>query len=98
MNDKLKLTVTMDVTISQALALEAMFEYWTTLGSIGSSRNVTFFCDGDGNFQPKCEVSTNKPIPSLTNAIRQQAIVTDVDGNRTYDFDAIAWEVNGGKE
>ena len=31
MNDRIKMTVNMDVTIPQALALQAMFEYWNKL-------------------------------------------------------------------
>lgn len=86
----MKLTVEMQVTIPQALALTAMFKYWNTLSSWGASREVGFFVDGDGNFHPKCEVTTDKPIPELTEEMRKAAVVKEWDDNRVYDYDPIA--------
>ncbi len=91
MSEKIKMRVEMEVTISQALALQAMFEYWNHLSSLGSSRYVAFYVDGDGNFRPACKVLFSEDIPSLTSDMAEQAVVGDNDGNRTYDFDAIAW-------
>lgn len=93
MSDKVQLTVKMEVTVAQALALEAMFEYWNNLGSMGSSRNVAFFVDGDGNFQPNCKVSFEGEVPKLTDELREKAISEEVDGDRIYDFDVIAWSL-----
>ena len=92
----MKMKVEMEVTIPQALALQAMFEYWNWLGGIGSSRNVAFYCDGDGNFQPHCKVSCDTEIPELTDELRKLAVVEDVDGDRVYDFDPVAWRINHG--
>jgi hypothetical protein len=98
MADKLTLTVQMDVTPPQALALQAMFEYWTRLGGIGSSRYVAFYCDGDGNFQPKCRVAFSSPIPLLTDELRKKAVVKECDGDRWYDFDPVAWALRAARE
>lgn len=94
MSDRIELNVKMQVTVPQALALQAMFEHWNRLGSIGSSRMIGFYVDGDGNFQPKCEVTTSVPIPQLTDDLRQAAMVSN-DGNGTvdFDFDGIAWKL-----
>ena len=93
MADRLKLTVQMDVTEAQAVALRAMFEYWTYCGRIGRSREVAFYVDGDGNFQPRCVVTTDKPVPELTDELRELAIARDTNGSRTYDFDQVAWKL-----
>ena len=42
-----------DLTIAQAAALRIAFEQMKYLGSIGSSRYVCYFSDGDGNYRPK---------------------------------------------
>lgn len=52
---------------------------------------VSFYVDGDGNFHPKCKVTTDQEIPELTNEMKQRAIVADDHGDRSYDFDSIAW-------
>lgn len=94
MKEKIKLTIEMDVTIPQALALQAMFEYWKYLGNIGSSRFVSFYVDGDGNFRPNCKINTSEPIPELTEELAKSAIVVEFDDERAYDFDPIAWKLN----
>jgi hypothetical protein len=92
--NEIKLTVEMNVTVAQALALKAMFEYWNICGSAGCSRRVAFYVDGDGNFQPKCKISTNTELPELTSEMKKMAVVSDDNGNRVYDFDPIAWMIN----
>jgi hypothetical protein len=81
----------MKTTIAQALALKAMFKYWNSLSSMGSSRKVGFYVDGDGNFHPECIVTTDVELPELTDDMAKAAIVEDRGGNRIYDFDSIAW-------
>ncbi len=90
------MTVEMEVTESQALALKSMFEYWTWCGGVGSSRKVGFYVDGDGNFQPNCNISFDKEIPELTPEMKKAAIISDRDGNRVYDYDPIAWMLGDG--
>lgn len=88
---KIKMTVEMDVTIPQALALQSMFSYWNQLASQGGSRKVGFYVDGDGNFNPKVKYTFSEKIPELTEKLQKVAIVDDFDGDRMYDFDTIAW-------
>ena len=93
-NDKLTMTVSMRVTEAQALALQAMFEDWNYLSGIGSSRMVSFYADGDGNFHPKCSVTTSVPVRVLDDELRKLAVVQDENGARQYDFDPIAWRIS----
>ena len=84
----------MEVTVPQALALQAMFEHWTRLGGIGASRMIGFYCDGDGNFQPKCKTSFNRKVPLLTEEIIKAAKVNprDKEGfDCDFDFDGVGW-------
>lgn len=92
--EKVKMTVNMDVTIPQALALQAMFENWNILSSIGSSKEISFFCDGDGNFHPNCQITYDKKIPKLTEELFNDTIVKDNNGNRVFDYDAITWKLH----
>ena len=54
----------------------SMLKYMEQLGNIGSSRKVTFYADGDGDFRPKfkseVEYETVEPV-------------SDLDGRRLYD-------------
>lgn len=95
-HNRLTMTVAMQVTPAQALALQAMFNHWNRLASMGSSRMIGFFVDGDGNFKPKCEVAFSRPLPPLTDVLAKAAVASD-DGNHTlnFDFDAIAWLLHG---
>ena len=97
-NDRTKMTIVMEVTESQGLALQAMFEYWNQLASAGGSRKVAFYVDGDGNFKPNCDVKFENMTPKLTDEMRDIAIVEDNDGDRTYDFDPIAWKLHDLRE
>lgn len=90
MASKISMTVTIDnITEAQALALQSMFNYWQQLGSLGSSRTVSFFADGDGDFRPKIVTSFSQPVHELTDEIKAASIVKDENGNRTYDFDLV---------
>lgn len=99
MNEKVKMYITMEVSIPQALALQAMFEYWNELSSTGSSRNVSFFVDGDGDFHPKCTISFSGKaiIPMLTPEIKKAVIKGDLNGNRLYDYDGVEWKITTSK-
>lgn len=92
--EKLKLTVTMEVTVSQAYALMAMFGYWNFCGQAGMSRDVAFRVDGDGDFHPDCEVKTEPPLPVMPKEQFNKAIIWDDNGNRQYDYDPIAWTLH----
>lgn len=96
--ERIKMTVEMEVTEPQALALQAMFNFWNRCGSAGASRNVGFFVDGDGNFKPKCKVSFDQPIAPLTEELAAAACGGADTKNLgqvqyTFDFDPIAWKL-----
>lgn len=93
MSDTIKLSVTMDVTIPQALALTEMFKYWTELGNSGSSREVVFFVDGDRNFRPNCQIVTSDPLPIISDKVRAscRGEIKATDGSRVEIFESIAW-------
>ena len=91
--ERLRMTVTFDVTEPQAIALEAMFNYWCQLSSMGSSRFVAFYCDGDGDFHPKCKIGFSRPIITLTDDLAKKAVIEDKNGNRKYDYDPVSWSI-----
>jgi len=55
----------------------AMLRHMQSLGSMGSSREVSIFADGDGDFHPK--FNWNKSLKSDVKPIR------DKDGNVLFD-------------
>ncbi len=55
----------------------SMLKYMQRLGGIGASRKVSFFSDGDGDFNPKFEWNESLPC--------DESPVEDINGNRLYD-------------
>lgn len=55
----------------------AMLKYMQQLGKLGSSREVTFYSDGDGDFRP--EFKWDPSLPEIANPKR------DISGDRLYD-------------
>jgi len=55
----------------------AMLKYMQFLGGIGSSRKVTFYADGDGDFRPS--FVWDEILPDAAKPI------SDDNGNRFYD-------------
>ena len=95
--ERITMTVTMEVTIPQALALREMFDLWNRFSKQGTSRFVGFMVDGDGNFKPKCECKFSEELPRLPKEIATRALVRiDPSGDTFFDFDPIAWFVNHG--
>ena len=95
MSERLEMTVKLQVTPAQGLALQAMFKHWNLLSAIGSSRNISFFVDGDGDFHPKAEVAFSTTIPELTEELATKAISkNDNYGNLGFDYDSIAWALD----
>jgi hypothetical protein len=98
---KIKMTVTMDVTIPQGLALRAMFDHWNWMANIGRSREVAFYVDGDGNFHPHVECKFNEEMPPLDDLLRNLAKRDESISGKDrfgysmslFDFDAIAWQI-----
>ena len=92
MSDRIEMTVKMQVTPAQGLALQAMFNHWNKMASWGCSRYIGFYVDGDGNFHPKAEVEFNAPMHQLTDEMAGTAVIeNDGDGNLMFDCDPIAW-------
>ena len=99
------MVVKMDVTIPQALALQAMFAHWNRLAGMGASREVAFYADGDGNFHPNCEVSYSEELGFTKeewDELHQLARVYYEDSGKDrfnepmalFDFDSIAWRIS----
>lgn len=55
----------------------AMLKYMEQLGGLGSTRKVSIYSDGDGDFHPKFEWSDDLPCDAEP--------VKDDDGHRVYD-------------
>lgn len=96
MSKRIKINVEMDVTPGQALALEQMFKYWNRLTSAGSSRQVGFFVDGDGDFHPNCKVIFSEEIKHniSEDELRKLSISIDDGGNRLYDYEDISYRMS----
>ena len=56
----------------------AMLKYMQQLGGLGSSRKVTFYSDGDGDYRPKFEWD-EKILDSSAKPVE------DHEGHRLYD-------------
>jgi len=106
-NEKFSLTVHIDdLSMAQALALDAMFQCWEQLGSMGCSRWVAFMADGDGDFRPKVQVVYNpKPKWFELELISKAKMCDDLtpNGKRpitkiAFDYDAIGWALNKQRE
>lgn len=76
-----------DVTFTVKVTMRArwvphfmgMLSYMQRLGSMGSSRKVTFFADGDGDFRPRFQFSELDPMTPTASPMK------DDDGNHYYD-------------
>lgn len=82
-----------NLTDAQAIAVEEMLAVWQSLSSIGSSRYVAFFADGDGNFHPKISVNGERPrykAKELGIEFKEQRECKDA---YWIDFDPIAWKL-----
>ena len=55
----------------------AMLKYMQQLGGQGSSRDVTLYSDGDGDFRPRFQWDESLPADARP--------VSDRDGDRKYD-------------
>lgn len=70
-DDKVTMTVKFRTSPAQALALQAMFEYWNRMATIESSRVVGFFINGHDKLSPNCQISLSKEVPELTQELRR---------------------------
>jgi len=81
-----------NLTKAQAIAIEDMLGIWMALSSAGSSRWVSFYADGDGNFHPKILVNGRKPQTTMLGdpRTRWKRFNEIHDEGYFIDFDAIA--------
>jgi len=99
MTDRAEMIIRIQVTEPQALAINAMFKYWTLLGNIGSSRKVVFYVDGDGDFQPNAKIDLPDGCRKLTPDLESMAVVGGASsGNLIFDFDSISAQLHQGDE
>lgn len=94
MSERREVVIRASVTQAQALALTLMLETWNRLASIGSSRFVAFYADGDGNFHPKATIEMPAEFGVLNDEMRKAALKVTSEQMRelhAIDFDPIAW-------
>lgn len=77
MEDKVKFTIECEMKARWVPHFLSMLKYMQQLGSMGSSRTVSFYADGDGDFSPKFKWDENLPAKAKP--------VKDNNGDRTYD-------------
>ncbi len=104
-DERIDMTIELSgLTVAQAIAMKDMFDMMRKLGSLGSSRFVGYYSDGDGNFRPKPKYT----FSAYSNEIEEWADPRNVDpldnGNESWgnwkndmylvDFDPIAWRLH----
>ena len=77
MKERKKFTIECDMEARWVPHFLAMLKYMQQLGGLGSSREVTLYADGDGDFRPK--FTWDSSLPSDGKPVR------DDGGNRTFD-------------
>ena len=80
-----------NLTQPQEEAIKTMLKLWEYLGNVGSSRKVSFYADGDGNFRPKIFVDDKKPEFYKFKDGRTYPKENE-HGEYIIDFDDIAWD------
>jgi len=99
-----KLTVTFEnVDQAQAIALKKAFKYMELLGQVGSSRMVSIYSDGDGNFRPKVTIDYPEELPEMDPKMgiskwdpdkkELDRKVVNYEGDFSIDNDEIAWKI-----
>lgn len=77
MKDTTKFTIECEMKTRWVPHFLAMLKYMQQLGSLGGSRTVSFYSDGDGDFRPKFTWPSDLPSDA--------APIKDNDGDTTYD-------------
>jgi len=94
--DDVNLTVEFEhLSEPQAITLMAMFQRWESNGSIGASRWVEFFVDGDGPFHPSINFETEgSQIDETDPEFKMLRDEAEIEHNR-YDAGAvIGWFID----
>ena len=79
MDNKVKMTVEMKVTLEQAVALREMFDHMNHVADQNDGRIALEFTKG---FRPQCEVITDRAMPDLVD----DDLCYDQDGKTTWIF------------
>ena len=79
-----------NLTKPQEEAIKTMLRLWEYLGNVGYSRKVSFYADGDGNFNPKIFVDGKKP--EFYKFKDGRAYPKENKQGYIIDFDDIAWD------
>ena len=74
---KMKFTIECEMGDRWVPHFRGMLEYMQSLGALGSSRKVTMFADGDGDFRPTFVWPADLPEPAKPKR--------EDSGNRFYD-------------
>jgi len=85
-----------NLTKAQAIAIEEMFAIWKDLSSVGSSRYVAFFADGDGNFHPTIAINDKLPTHKGNEVMGKDYFIEQtVTKTSAYwvDFGPITWKL-----
>lgn len=80
---RVRFSITCTMRASFVSHFLAMLKYMQFLGSVGASRKVTMYCDGDGSFRPKFE--WDERLPSNAKPVEDDR--PNGIGNRLYDGD-----------
>lgn len=77
MREKIKFTINCEMESRWVNTFISMLKFMETLGEIGSSRNVSLYSDGDGDFRPKFTLIgvDHEEVPPSSG----------IDGNHNYD-------------
>ena len=60
----------------------SMLEYMEHLGQVGSSRLLTFYADGDGDFHPQFHV-----VDTMPRMLEMAKLLEDIEPKETRDMD-----------
>lgn len=89
-NELREVTVTLNLTKAQAIAIEVLLAQWNWLASVGASRWTAFYADGDGNFRPHATIDGRTPDAKRSPFPAEKFW----NGNEfRVDFDPIAWSL-----
>lgn len=88
-----------DVSKAQAITLVKMAKIMEWCGHVGTSRNVTFFADGDGDFRPTVTYEATEDI-SYTEKLSTDLEIMEAQENHNdfkLDYDDVAWQIEDEK-
>ena len=85
-----------DVSKAQAITLVKMAKIMEWCGQVGTSRNVTFFADGDGDFRPKVTYEATEDISYDNKLAIDIDIMTAQEKSSDFklDYDSVAWQID----